>query len=55
MSERHGDEQDVERFKHLPDPIRLEDMVTSQETVPARDPENGRDTDRDFMFRYMSG
>ena len=32
--------------------IKLEDTVESQETDPARDPEGGRDTGRDFMIRY---
>ena len=46
---------DTQRFKHLPEPIRLEDMVESQDTDAARDPEGGRDTDRDFMIRYSGG
>jgi hypothetical protein len=45
-------ESGSERFKHLPEPIRLEDTVETKETRVARDPEDGRDTDRDFMIRY---
>ncbi|HEY3632575.1 MAG TPA: hypothetical protein VGL21_16850 [Jatrophihabitantaceae bacterium] len=44
-----------ERFKHLPEPIRLEDTVESKDTRVARDPEDGRNTDTDFMIRYSGG
>jgi hypothetical protein len=44
--------EDAERYKHLPEPVRIEHTVASQETRPARDPEDGRDTNRDFMIRY---
>jgi hypothetical protein len=44
-----------QRFKDLPKRVKLEDTVESQETDPARDPEGGRDTDRDFMIRYSGG
>jgi hypothetical protein len=44
-----------QRFKRLPERVKLEDTVESQETTPARDPEGGRDTDRDFMIRYSGG
>ena len=43
---------DPQRFKRLPERIKLEDTVESQPTEFARDPEGGRDTDRDFMIRY---
>ena len=46
---------DSQRFKRLPERIKLEDTVESQETNPARDPEGGRDTDRDFIIRYAGG
>lgn len=48
-------ESGAQRFKQLPEPIKLEDTVESQETDAARDPEGGRDTDRDFMIRYSGG
>ena len=48
-------ESGAHRFKRLPEPVRLEDTVESQETGAARDPEGGRDTDRDFMIRYSGG
>lgn len=41
-----------ERFTKLPEPIRLEDTITSQDVEPVPDPEAGRDTDRDFLIRY---
>jgi hypothetical protein len=62
MSE-HVDEPDAEvepdrgpeRFKHLPEPVRLEDTIESQETESARDPDGGRDPERDFMIRWSGG
>jgi hypothetical protein len=48
-------ESGAQRFKRLPEPVKLEDTVESQETDAARDPEGGRDTDRDFMIRYSGG
>jgi len=45
----------AKRFKRLPERIEPEDMVESQPTAPPRDPEGGRDTDRDFMIRYGGG
>ena len=39
------------KYQQLPPPVRVEDTVTSHETDPARDPEGGRDTDREFMLR----
>jgi hypothetical protein len=51
MSER-DDEAGRERFKHLPERVKPEDMVTTQPVSDAPDPEGGRDTDRDFMIRY---
>lgn len=46
---------DSQRFKRLPERVRLEDTVETHDTNVARDPEGGRDTDRDFMIRYMGG
>ena len=46
---------DSQRFKQLPERVRLEDTVESKDTSIARDPEGGRDTDRDFMIRYSGG
>ncbi|WP_332642312.1 hypothetical protein [Aeromicrobium sp.] len=41
-----------ERFKHLPEPVKLEDTITSQDVEPVPDPEGGMDTDRAFLIRY---
>ncbi len=48
-------ESDSQRFKWLPERIKVEDTVESHETNPARDPEGGRDTNRDFFIRYIGG
>jgi len=44
-----------DKYRHLPPPVRTDDTITSQETEPARDPEGGRDTDRDFTIRNAGG
>jgi hypothetical protein len=43
------------RFTHLPERIDPKDTVTSKRVDPPRDPEGGRDTERDFLLRYGSG
>jgi hypothetical protein len=40
-----------EKYKHLPPPVHIEDTITSQETVPARDPKGGRD-DQEFINQH---
>ena len=40
------------RFRRLPEPIKLEDTVATQEIDAALDPEGGRDTDVEFLLRY---
>lgn len=40
-------------FRVLPEPVRLEDTVPLRETVPAPDPTMGRDTEKEFMLRYI--
>ena len=39
------------RFRRLPERIRPEDMIATQETEPPPDPMMGRDPERDFMLR----
>lgn len=39
------------RFRKLPERIRPEDMIATQDTEPPPDPTMGRDTERDFMLR----
>jgi hypothetical protein len=43
------------RFEALPEPVDPATMITTKESGPVPDPEGGRDTDRDFMFRYCIG
>ncbi len=43
---------DPDRYRRLPEPIRLEDTVEVKETVDAPDPNGGRNTDQDFLLRY---
>jgi hypothetical protein len=53
-----GDDADAAApnpYKHLPEPTKPEDMIATVDTRQARDPEDGRDTDRDFMIRYSGG
>lgn len=38
-------------YRHLPEPIRLEDTVATTDTEPVPDPDGGRDPHRDFMLR----
>jgi hypothetical protein len=47
--------QDPQRFKHLPERVDPRRTVTSKATNRPRDPEGGRDTDRDFVIRYGAG
>ena len=43
------------RYRKLPERIRSEDMIATQETEPPPDPTMGRDPDRDFMLRNAGG
>jgi hypothetical protein len=36
------------RYAHLPEPVDLDETITSQDTSSAPDPEAGRDTDREL-------
>jgi hypothetical protein len=47
-----GQPADVRDFRHLPEPVDLDDTIATHETDPPPDPEGGRDTERDFMLRY---
>lgn len=38
-------------YSSLPERVRPEQMVTTQEVEPARDPRGGRDTEMEFMLR----
>lgn len=41
------------RYRRLPEPVRLEDTVTSQQTVVPPDSPPEKDPERDFMLRYV--
>lgn len=43
------------RFKKLPEHIRLEDTIATQDSDAPPDPTMGRDPDRDFMLRNAGG
>lgn len=47
--------QRLKRYGLLPTPIRAEDTFPGYETQPARDPEGGVDTDRDFTLWHAGG
>lgn len=40
------------KYRHLPDPIDLDETVEIKDESPVPDPQAGRDTERDFMLRY---
>lgn len=52
MTEPQAQQVQQSRFAKLPEPVRLDDTVTSQDVQSPPDPEGGRDTDRDFLLRY---
>jgi len=39
------------RFRTLPEHVRLEDTISTQEVDPAPDPTMGRDTETEFLLR----
>lgn len=39
-------------YRHLPEPVRLEDTVAEQDTRPVPDPDGGLDPDQIFLLRY---
>ncbi|HEY7719672.1 MAG TPA: hypothetical protein VH915_12995 [Pedococcus sp.] len=38
-------------FTHLPERVRPEDLVTTQDVDPGPDPRGGRDTETEFLLR----
>jgi hypothetical protein len=51
-SGREPGTEGTERWKRLPEPIKLEDTREIHEAAPVPDPQAGRDTERDFMLRW---
>ena len=47
-SENRHDEVD---YSTLPEPVRLEDTITTQDTRETPDPTMGRDADTDWLLR----
>jgi hypothetical protein len=45
----------VNDYRRLPDPIRLEDTVTSVPGTPPSDPEAGRNVDQDIATTVVAG
>ena len=41
--------------RSLPEPVRLEDTITSQDVVEAPDPAAGRDTETEWLLKYGAG
>lgn len=43
-----------ERFRTLPLGVALESTIEVTDTSPVPDPEAGRNTDHDFLLRYLA-
>ncbi|WP_183407116.1 hypothetical protein [Nocardioides marmorisolisilvae] len=39
-------------YRHLPEPVRLEDTIAEQETRPVPDPDGDINPDTAFLIRY---
>jgi hypothetical protein len=51
-SGRASGNEPADRWKRLPEPVKLEDTREIHEAAPVPDPLAGRDTERDFMLRW---
>ena len=40
-----------DRYRKLPEPVDLEDTISTKDADPVPDPDLGRDPERDFMLR----
>lgn len=47
----HEDQHEAQDFRRLPEPIRLEDTVTTQEAREVPDPTMGRDAETEWLLR----
>ena len=45
-------DESTDRFKKLPEPVSMDDIVATHDVDPVPDPQADRDTERDFMLRY---
>lgn len=41
--------------RSLPEPVRLEDTITSQDVVEAPDPTMGRDAETEWLLKFGAG
>ncbi len=41
--------------RHLPEPVRLEDTITSQDVTDAPDSTMGRDAETEWLLKYGAG
>lgn len=48
-------DEDVTDHRTLPEPVRLEDTITSQDVVDAPEPTMGRDAETEWLLRYGAG
>lgn len=39
-------------YRHLPEPVRLEDTIAQVASTPPPDPQMGRDTEAEFVLRH---
>ncbi|NAZ82620.1 heme biosynthesis protein HemY [Kineococcus sp. R8] len=51
MRPEHTAHDPRQRFRRLPEPVRVEDTVESHDPLPAPDPTMGRDTETEFLLR----
>ncbi|GAA2723296.1 heme biosynthesis protein HemY [Cellulomonas aerilata] len=49
------EQREAQDFRELPDPVRLEDTVSTQATNDAPDPTMGRDADTEWLLKYGAG
>lgn len=55
MAEHPDQPHDADGYRRLPEPIRLEDTITSQDVVEAPDPRMGRDTETEWLLKFGAG
>ncbi len=46
---------ETNRFKKLPEPVSLDDVVATHDPGPVPSPKADRDTETDFMLRHAGG
>jgi hypothetical protein len=51
VSEHDDERQSESKYAHLPEPVRYEDLRTSQDVVQPDDPLGEADRERDWLLR----